>query len=81
MIKELPHVKATAIDLSLVAPIAQNIVAEEGATDRVQVLAADLLSGPLPGSYDTVIGAPCGKKHRPGSKSGRNTFYCCSDSR
>ena len=55
MIKELPHVKATAIDLSLVAPIAQKIVAEEGATDRVQVLAADLLSGPLPGSYDTVI--------------------------
>jgi 2-polyprenyl-3-methyl-5-hydroxy-6-metoxy-1,4-benzoquinol methylase len=55
MIKELPHVKVTAIDLPLVAPIAQKIVAEEGATDRVQVLAADLLSGPLPGSYDTVI--------------------------
>jgi cyclopropane fatty-acyl-phospholipid synthase-like methyltransferase len=55
MIKELPHIKATAIDLPLVAPIAQKIVAEEGATDRVHVLAADLLSGPLPGSYDTVI--------------------------
>jgi 16S rRNA G1207 methylase RsmC len=65
MIKELPHVKATAIDLSLVAPIAQNIVAEEGATDRVQVLAADLLSGPLPGSYDTVIGAPAVKNIAP----------------
>ena len=55
MTKELPHIRATAIDLPLVAPIAQKIVAEEGATDRVQVLSADLLSGPLPGSYDVVI--------------------------
>ena len=36
-------------------PITQKIVTEEGARDRVQVLAADLLSGPLPGSYDVVI--------------------------
>jgi len=55
MTKECPHIRATAIDLPLVVPIAQKIVAEEGARDRVQVLAADLLSGPLPGSYDVVI--------------------------
>lgn len=55
MTKEFPYIRATAIDLPLVAPIAQKIVTEEGATDRVQVLAADLLSGPLPGSYDVLI--------------------------
>ena len=55
MTKRCPHIRATAIDLPLVVPIAQKIVAEEGARDRVQVLAADLLSGPLPGSYDVVI--------------------------
>jgi hypothetical protein len=55
MTKTFPHIRATAIDLPLVTPIAQKIVAEEGATDRVQVMAAGVLSGPLPGSYDTVI--------------------------
>lgn len=50
MTKTFPHIRATAIDLPRVTPIAQKIVAEEGATDRVQVMAADVLSGPLPGS-------------------------------
>ena len=53
--KACPHIKATAIDLPQVAPIAQKIVESEGAADRVRVLAADVLSGPLPGSYDVVI--------------------------
>ena len=53
--KACPHIQATAIDLPQVAPIAQKIVDSEGATDRVRVLAADVLSGPLPGSYDTVV--------------------------
>jgi SAM-dependent methyltransferase len=30
-------------------------VDEEGATDRVKVMAGDVLSGPLPGSYDVVV--------------------------
>jgi hypothetical protein len=55
MTKACPHVQATAIDLPQVAPIAQKIVDSEGANDRVRVLAADVLSGPLPGSYDTVV--------------------------
>jgi SAM-dependent methyltransferase len=50
-----PHIKATAVDLPQVAPIAQKIVQEQGATDRVKVLAADVISGPLPGAYDAVI--------------------------
>jgi hypothetical protein len=37
-----------AIDLPLVTPIAQKIVEEEGATDRVKVIATDVLDGPLP---------------------------------
>jgi cyclopropane fatty-acyl-phospholipid synthase-like methyltransferase len=53
--KAFPHIVATAIDLPQVAPIAQKIVAEEGATERVKVVAADVLSGPLPGSYDVAI--------------------------
>jgi cyclopropane fatty-acyl-phospholipid synthase-like methyltransferase len=47
--------RVTAIDLPLVTPITQKIVEEEKATDRVKVIAADVLSGPLPGSYDVVV--------------------------
>ena len=55
MTKACSGMQATAIDLPLVTPIAQKIVEEEGATDRVKVMAADVLSGPLPGSYDAVV--------------------------
>jgi cyclopropane fatty-acyl-phospholipid synthase-like methyltransferase len=53
--KACPHIKATAIDLPQVAPIAQKIVQEAGATDRVNVVAADVVSGPLPGSYEVAV--------------------------
>ena len=53
--KACPQIKATAIDLPQVAPIAQKIVEEERATDRVKVIAANVLSGPLPGSYDVAV--------------------------
>ena len=53
--KALPHISATAIDLPQVAPIAEKIVTEEGATERVKVVAADVLSGPLAGSYDVAV--------------------------
>jgi cyclopropane fatty-acyl-phospholipid synthase-like methyltransferase len=55
MTKALPHIVATAIDLPQVAPIAQKIVEEEGVTERVKVVAADVLSAPLPGSYDVAV--------------------------
>jgi SAM-dependent methyltransferase len=55
MAKARPHLQITAIDLPQITPIAQKIVNEEGAADRVKVLAADVLSGPLPGSYDAAI--------------------------
>jgi hypothetical protein len=50
-----PHINATAIDLPQVAPIAQKIIEEESAADRVKVLAANVLSGPLPGSFDAAV--------------------------
>lgn len=53
--KACPHLRVTAVDLPTVTPIAQKIVDEEGATDRVKVSAADVLNGPLAGSYDVVI--------------------------
>ena len=53
--KACPHMQVTAIDLPVVTPIAKKIVEEEEATDRVKVMAADALNGPLPGSYDVVV--------------------------
>lgn len=53
--KACPHINATAIDLPQIAPIAQKIVQEERATERVKVVAADVVSGPLPGSYDVAV--------------------------
>jgi len=43
------------VDLPQVIPVAQKVVEEEGATDRVKILAADVVSAPLPGSYDTAV--------------------------
>lgn len=50
-----PQIQATAIDLPSVTPIAQKIVEEEGMAERVKVVAADVLSGPLEGSYDAIV--------------------------
>jgi len=55
MMQGCPHLQVTAIDLPQITPIAQKIVNEEGAADRVKVVSADVLSGTLPGSYDAVI--------------------------
>jgi hypothetical protein len=55
MTRACPHIRATAIDLPQITPIAQKIVNEEGAADRVKVMAADVLCGPLRGTYDTAL--------------------------
>ena len=55
MTKACPHIQATAIDLPQITPITQKIVNEEGAANRVKVVVADVVSGPLPGSYDAAI--------------------------
>ena len=53
--QECAQLQATAIDLPQITPITRKIVNEERATDRVKVLTADVLNGPLPGSYDAAI--------------------------
>ena len=53
--KACPHITATAVDLASVTPIAQKIVYEEGAAERVKVVAADVVSGPLSGTYDAAV--------------------------
>jgi SAM-dependent methyltransferase len=50
-----PHLRATVIDLPTVTPITQRFLAEAGATDRVQVVAADVVNAPVPGTYDVAV--------------------------
>jgi len=50
-----PHLRATVIDLPTVTPITQQFLAEAGAADRVQVIAADVVSAPVPGTYDVAV--------------------------
>ena len=50
-----PDLQVTALDLPEITPITQRIVKEEGAAARVNVLSANVLDGPLPGTYDAAI--------------------------
>ena len=50
-----PHLRATVIDLPSVTPITQRFLAEAGVTDRVKVVAADVVNAPVPGTYDVAI--------------------------
>ncbi len=50
-----PHLKATVVELPGTTPITRKIVAEADAGARVDTRDADLLSGPLSGSYDVVV--------------------------
>lgn len=53
--EKYPQIKATVVELPTVTPITQLILDEAGAEDRVDVVAADVLSGPLAGSYDVAV--------------------------
>jgi len=50
-----PQLRATVIDLPAVTPITQQFIHEAGATDRVHVLAADVVHEALPGQYDVAV--------------------------
>src|SRR5215813_13394835 len=50
-----PQLRATVVDLPLVTPITSKLVAEAGATARVTVRAADVVCGPVPGTYEVAI--------------------------
>jgi hypothetical protein len=46
---------STVIDLPTVTPITHRFVEEAHATDRIQVVAADVVKAPLPGAYDVAV--------------------------
>jgi SAM-dependent methyltransferase len=50
-----PQLRATVVDLPTVTPITAKLVAEAGATDHVAVRAADVVRGPVPGTYAVAI--------------------------
>jgi len=53
-----PNLSATVVDLPSVTPTTQRYVDAAGAGDRVKVVSADVVVGPLEGSYDVaVVGA------------------------
>ena len=55
MAKALPQLKATAIDLPQVVPIVKKIIEEEGLTDRIAVMPADVVNEPLQGCYAVAV--------------------------
>jgi ubiquinone/menaquinone biosynthesis C-methylase UbiE len=50
-----PHIKATIVDLPKITPITQYYIDQAGAGNRVKVLPADAVRGPLSGSYDVAV--------------------------
>ena len=50
-----PQLQATVVDLPTVTPITSKLVAEAGATDRVSVVAADVVGAPVPGRYEVAM--------------------------
>ena len=50
-----PHLRATIVDLPTLTPITQRLVEEAGVADRVEVVAADVVNGPLEGSFDVAV--------------------------
>lgn len=55
MTEAYPDLQATVVDLPSVTPITQSIVAEAGASDRVQVMTADVVREPLSSSFDVAV--------------------------
>jgi SAM-dependent methyltransferase len=50
-----PVIHSTVVDLPIVTPITRRIVGEAGATDRVNVMTADICTDELQGSYDAAV--------------------------
>lgn len=50
-----PGLMATVVDLPAVTPITRQFVSEAAASEKVEVLTADIRSDPIPGLYDAAI--------------------------
>ncbi len=53
--RRFPGLRATVVELPSVAPIAEAYVHEAGLADRIEVRAADVLAGPLAGTFDAAL--------------------------
>ena len=50
-----PHLRGTVLDQAAVTPIATTLIAERGLADRIDVVAADFFSEPLPAGHDVHL--------------------------
>ncbi len=50
-----PNIQATVVDLPNVTPLTQRFVDKVGAAERVQVVTADVVDGPLTGFFDAAV--------------------------
>ena len=53
--RRFPELRATVLELPSVAPITKAHVDEAGLADRIEVVAADILAGPLEGAFDVAL--------------------------
>jgi len=53
--ESLSHIQATVIDFESVTPVTQWFIEQAGASDRIQVVTADVVTGPLTGQYDVAV--------------------------
>jgi len=50
-----PHIHGTVLDFPTVVPITRRFVEEAGMTDRIEVVANDVVQGSVTGSYDVAV--------------------------
>jgi predicted O-methyltransferase YrrM len=55
LLRKYPQLRATVLDLPVVADIARSRAAAAGLDGRIQVLPGDAMADPLPGGYDTFL--------------------------
>jgi SAM-dependent methyltransferase len=53
--RRFPGLRATVVELPSVTPIATAYVREAGLSERIEVRAADILAGPLEGTFDAAL--------------------------
>ena len=63
--RRYPHLRATVLDLPVVAEIARARIAAAGVADRIDVVAADALRDPLPRDHDVFLVANLVHYHAP----------------
>ncbi|MCZ7567043.1 MAG: acetylserotonin O-methyltransferase [Ardenticatenaceae bacterium] len=55
LLEKFPHLHATIVEQTNVAPVTQRIVAESGVAERIRVVAANAVNDSLEGAYDCAI--------------------------